>query len=54
MDQFKVGRSVEINYREVKTDKVLAISFTFYNYMNVNDRLVYDKPKLKIWDRIII
>ena len=57
MDQFKAGRTVEINYREVKfplnfytrlTDKDLAISFTFYNYyMNVYDILVCDKPKLK-------
>ena len=63
MDQVKAGRSVEINYREVKfplnfytrlTDKDLAISFTFYNYyMNVYDRLVYDKPMLKIWGRVI-
>ena len=63
MDQVKAGRSVEINYREVKfplnfytrlTDNDLAITFTFYNYyLNMYDRLLYDKQLLKIWGRVI-
>ena len=63
MDQVKAGRSIEINYREVKfplnfytrlTDKDIAISFNFYNYyMKLSQVLQYNKPMLKIWGRVI-
>ena len=63
IDQVRAGRSIEINYRQVKfplnfytrlTDQDIAISFDFYNYyMEKDDILTYDKPMLEIWGRVI-
>ena len=63
IDQVKVGRSTEINYRQTEfplnffarlTDKDIAISFTFYNYFMEKDKLLeYDGPMFDIWGKVI-
>ena len=63
IDQVRAGRSIEINYRQVKfplnfytrlTDQDIAISFDFYNYyMEKDEVLTYDKPMLEIWGQVI-
>ena len=63
IDQLKVGRATEINYREAifplsffakLTDKDISISFTFYNYYLDKDfKLEYEKPLLNIWGKVI-
>ena len=63
IDQVKVGRSTEINYRDVKfplsfftrlSDKDISISFTFYNYfMAQTYTLMYDHPMFNIWGKVI-
>ena len=63
IDQVKVGRSTEINYRDVKfplsfftklSDNDISISFTFYNYyMDPNYTLRYDHPMFNIWGKVI-
>ena len=63
IDQVKIGRSTEFNYRQVKfplyyytkltSDEVL-ISFTFYNYfMKREERFPYDKKTYSIYSKII-
>ena len=63
IDQVKIGRSTEFNYREVSfplnfytklTDKDIAISFTFYNYyLDKEYKLEYDKEEFDIWGIVI-
>ena len=63
IDQVKIGRSTEFNYREVSfplnfytklTDNDLAISFTFYNYyLDKEYKLEYDKNAFDIWGIVI-
>ena len=63
IDQIRVGRSTEFNYREAKfplnffspiSNEAITISFTFYNYyMDSNERLIYDKELYNIWGKII-
>ena len=63
VDQIRVGRSTEFNYREAKfplnyftpiSDEELTISFTFYNYyMASNEKLTYDKELYSVWGKII-
>ena len=63
IDQLKVGRSTELNYRQVKfplnffapiSGEELALSFTFYNYyMDSNEKLLYDKKLYNIWGKVI-
>ena len=63
IDQVKVGRSIELNYRDVKfplsfftklSDKDISISFTFYNYyMDQDYVLKYDHPMFTIWGKVI-
>ena len=63
IDQIRVGRSTEFNYREAKfplnyftpiSDEEMTISFTFYNYyMASNEKLTYDKELYSIWGKII-
>ena len=63
IDQVKIGRSTEFNYRQVKfplyyytklnTDEVV-ISLTFYNYyMKREERFPYDKQTYAIYSKII-
>ena len=63
IDQVKIGRSTEFNYRQVKfplyyytklnTDEVV-ISLTFYNYyMKREERFPYDKGTYAIYSKII-
>ena len=63
MDQIKIGRSTEFDYRDVHfplnfftklTDKNIAVSFTFYNYfMDKTYQLEYDKSLFNIWAKVI-
>ena len=63
IDQLKVGRSTELNYRQVKfplnffapiSGEEISISFTFYNYyMDSTEKLSYDKQLFTIWGTII-
>ena len=63
IDQVKIGRSTEFNYREVSFplnfytklgDQDIAISFTFYNYyLDKEYKLEYDKQKFDIWGKVI-
>ena len=63
IDQLKVGRATEINYRRADfplyffaklNEKEIAISFTFYNYyMDKDYKLLYDQDLLKIWGKVI-
>ena len=63
IDQVKIGRSTEFNYREVTfplnfytrlPDKEVAISFTFYNYyLDKEYKLEYDKETFDIWGKVL-
>ena len=63
IDQLRVGRSIELNYRDAKfplnyfaplSKEELTISFTFYNYyMDSDDKLIYDKELYDIWLKIV-
>ena len=63
IDQLRVGRSTEFNYREAKfplnffapiLNEEIAISFTFYNYyMGSDDKLMYDNKLYDIWAKVI-
>ena len=62
MDQVKVGRSTEFNYRDIKfplnfftplKDKDITVSFNFYNFYSKNQIITrpmqYNGPLFKIW-----
>ena len=63
IDQLKVGRATEFNYREPKfplnfytrlTDKEVSVSLTFYNYyMDKGEKLSYDNNLYQIWGKIL-
>ena len=63
IDQLKVGRSTELNYRQVKfplnffaplSKEEISISFTFYNYyLERNEKLLYDRQLFTIWGKVI-
>ena len=63
IDQLKVGRATEINYREAEFPlyffaklnvKDIGVSFTFYNYYLEKDfKLLYGKDFLSIWGKVI-
>ena len=63
IDQIKIGRSTEFNYREPKfplnfytrlTNKEVAISLTFYNfYMDKGEKINYDNNLYQIWGKIL-
>ena len=63
IDQLKVGRSTELNYRQVKfplnffapiSNDEISISVTFYNYyMDRDEKLLYDKQLFNIWGKVI-
>ena len=63
IDQLKVGRSIELNYREAKfplnyfspiSNEEITISFTFYNYYKDSyEKLTYDKELYNIWAKIL-
>ena len=62
MDQVKVGRSTEFNYRDIKfplnfytplKDRDITVSFNFYNFYSKNQIITkpmqYNGPLFKIW-----
>ena len=63
IDQLRVGRSTEFNYREAKfpinffapiLNEELAISFTFYKYyMGSDDKLIYDNKLYDVWAKVV-
>ena len=65
MDQVKVGRSTEFNYRDMKfplnfytplKEKDIIVSFNFYNYYSQNQvftkPIQYNGPLFKIWANV--
>ena len=65
MDQVKVGRSTEFNYRDVKfplnfytplKDNDITVSLNFYNFYSQNqlisEPIQYDGPLFKIWAHV--
>ena len=65
MDQVKVGRSTEFNYRDVKfplnfytplKDNDITVSLNFYNFYSKNqlisEPIQYDGPLFKIWAHV--
>ena len=65
IDQIKIGRSTEFNYRDIKfplnfytpvnNEKDITVSFSFYKFFSKNniETLKYDRPMFKIWGLII-
>ena len=63
IDQLKIGRSTELNYRQVKfplnffaqlSKEEISISFTFCGcYLESNEKLLYDRQLFTIWGKVI-
>ena len=63
IDQIKIGRSTEFNYRELKfplnyytilEGDFISASFNFYNlYTSSRKTVASDKPMLRIWGKIV-